>query len=153
MGPKPVIVQNMILYIFRLNSCHNLLRSYWHGIRVFFNLHSHTVTNAWLITNFGNFVFGCFIILVAWFSLLWISVFPVLPCSVKKVNKLLCNIFVTSLPKTTKNQVTKWDEKLISWQTKYNFRQNCPILMSFVLLRHKLKKLIYMYILFLSCFV
>ena len=32
---------------------------------------------------------------------------PVLPCSVKKVNKLLCNILVTSSPKTTKNQVTK----------------------------------------------
>ena len=28
-------------------------------------------------------------------------------CSVKKVNKLLCNILVTWPPKTTKNQVTK----------------------------------------------
>jgi hypothetical protein len=30
-----------------------------------------------------------------------------LPCSVKKVNKLLTNILVTLLPKTTKNKVTK----------------------------------------------
>jgi hypothetical protein len=30
-----------------------------------------------------------------------------LPCSVKKVNKLLHNILVTWSPKTTKNQVTK----------------------------------------------
>jgi hypothetical protein len=38
---------------------------------------------------------------------IFISMCSVLPCSVKKVNKLLCNILVTSLPKTTKSQVTK----------------------------------------------
>ena len=41
-------------------------------------------------------------------------IFPVLPCSVKIVNKLLCNIMVTSLPKTTKNQVTKIEWKAYS---------------------------------------
>ena len=37
---------------------------------------------------------------------------PVLPCSVKKVNKLLHNILVTSCPKQPKTKLQKWDEKL-----------------------------------------
>ena len=39
---------------------------------------------------------------------------PVLPCSVKKVNKLLRNTLLTPSPKTTKNQVTKlgWKAQL-----------------------------------------
>ena len=58
-----------------------------------------------LVTSFLVF----FVILVAWFSLLWISIVPVLPCPVKIVNKLLRNTLVTSSPKT---KLLKWDEKL-----------------------------------------
>ena len=85
------------------------------------NYYSMTVSSeiyAKFITNFGNFVFG-------FFSPFWLHDFlyfeirfcTVLRCSVKKVNKLLHNILVTSSLKTTKNQVAKlpkWDEKLIS---------------------------------------
>ena len=68
-----------------------------------------STTYARLITYFGNFVFGFFVTLVAWFSVQgktgktkW------------KINKLLRNIFITSLPKTTKNQVTK-----MGWKQHY----------------------------------
>ena len=59
-------------------------------------------TYAWLIKIFGSFVFDSFIILVALFSLLLISV---LPYSVKKVNKLVNSILETSSPKRTKKKV------------------------------------------------
>ena len=42
------------------------------------------------------------------------SVFDCLALLSKKVNKLLCDILVTWSPKTSKNQVIKWDEKLNS---------------------------------------
>ena len=65
-----------------------------------------TVCSARLITNFGNFCFGFFVILVAYFFTLNFR-FACLALLSKEVNKLLHNILVTSLPKTAKNQVTK----------------------------------------------
>ena len=47
------------------------------------------------------------------------SVFACLALLSKKVNKLLCNILVTSSPKTTKNQVTK-----MGWKAQIFFFSN-----------------------------
>ena len=83
-----------------------------------------------------TFTYLCVILVTLFFSCLIfftkISVLAVLPCSVKKVNKLLRNILVTSLPKTTKNDVTKmgWEAQLfvtsvmlLSWNKEKMFTE------------------------------
>ena len=78
-----------------------------------------------LVTLF--FLFSSFFSCLIFFTK--ISVLAVLPCS---VNKLLRNILVTSLPKTTKNEVTKmgWEAQLfvtsvmlLSWNKEKMFTE------------------------------
>ena len=61
-----------------------------------------------LITYFRNFVFRqSYQNKVARFLFPCVSLLPVLRCSVRKLNKLLHNILVTLLPKTTETEVSK----------------------------------------------
>ena len=76
------------------------------------NVLSEKATFARLITYFGNFGLGNLVTLVVWIS---VQCFP-FARQKWKINILLSNIFVTSLPKTTQNEVTK-----MGWKA-----QKCP---------------------------
>ena len=83
------------------------------------------VSNARLITYFGNFVF-CFLSLrLRDFPYNVFHLQGKMGKTKWKINKLLCNILVTSSPKTTKNEVTKmWWNAQIFWFSKSFFCVN-----------------------------
>ena len=58
------------------------------------------------IPYFRLLVFGILVTLVAWFSFCF---FPSCPSCLAKCKQRLCNIFISSSPKVTKNE--KWDER------------------------------------------
>ena len=90
---------------FQISELHNLTVTFLKMVPILFD--ACATINARLITYFGNFVFG--------FSSLRLRDFPYDVFCLQgktgktkwKINKLLCNILVTSSPKTTKNKVTK----------------------------------------------
>ena len=67
-----------------------------------------------LNTYFGNFIFGFSSLRLRDFLYYVFRLQGKMGKTKRKINKLLCNILVTSSPKTTKNELPKWDETLKS---------------------------------------
>ena len=79
------------------------------------NFSRFSIRYAQLITYFGNFVFGFFVTCVIFCTMYNIIRLQGKTSKTKsKINKLLLNIFVNSLPKTTKKKLPKWDETITS---------------------------------------